>query len=152
MESPKRATAREFARLVAKEMEVNNSRTTDRWLKAIAKVVMDELNLCGEVTLPDIGTFKLKEYGGHTMKVPQPDGSRMEIFVDTRYRVMFSPSRAIKAVVNGDRDFIARRDKRMSYGKKFEELGELEAAEVEKIRRKKSMKERARKLDKENWK
>ena len=98
----KQLTPKEFYRALSKRSGVKEEKVQDLW-EAFQEFLVEELFRNGDCYLPNIGLFKLNEYGGRNGHVPDKNGGIKNIYIEPYLCCTFRATEVFQQILNNGR-------------------------------------------------
>ena len=95
----------DICNLISNEIYHSSPRSVKKYLKALFKVILRQLELHKKIYLKDFGTFEIRERKSGERMMYNPNKQRSEVvYVKPRYVVTFRPSSKFDYMIN-ENDF-----------------------------------------------
>lgn len=111
----------DLCNLISNEVLITTSspKSVEKYLRAILKVILRQLELHGKIYFKDFGTFEIRERKSGNREVYNPNKQRSEIvYVKPKRIVTFRPSSKLDYMINENNFKITRKDKTIEHNKK----------------------------------
>lgn len=77
-----------------------SEKSADKYLKSLYKIILEQLNLNGEIVLPKFGKFYLEHVEDKEMVTQDGNGEKKYIYVPQRDDIKFTPYKEFKDDIN----------------------------------------------------
>lgn len=119
-------------REIAQKVNRQDIDVAEKYLIAMAEVIIQELKINGTCKVRYLGTFNIKQTGGKEHNVPLHTGGQKMVWIDPKQSATFAPSSTFKWWLNDET--LCPRDMRLEKLKNkheaVKEIAEIEEAQI----------------------